>query len=149
MTSSRSASPADLPRSAGTQKVPAVAGDVDEHRKPTVRFVRRTANELDIVRPKTLVGLVEVVDAKKQPDAPGELITDRAMLAFTAGLREEEACCCTRWTDHHPPFGSSVVRERRLVLDKLEAQHTNEERNRFVVVIDDQRHEVKMHADAA
>lgn len=137
------------PRSARSKKVPAVAGDIDEHGEPSVRFVRRTADELDIVRPQTLIGPVEVVDAKEQADTPGELLTNGAMLAFPVGLREQEACCCARWTDHHPPFGSSIVGERWHVLCEVEAEHADEERNRFVVVVDDERHEVKMHGETA
>ena len=71
------------------------------------------------------------------------------MLAFPVGLREQEACCCVRWTDHRPPFRSSIVRERWHVLCELEAEHVDEERNRFVVVVDNERHEVKMHGETA
>ena len=57
-------------RSGWTEKIPTIAGNVAKHDDSSVGFVRRTANDLDVVRPQTGIRRIEVVDSQEQADAP-------------------------------------------------------------------------------
>ena len=62
-----------LSLSSRAEKVPFVSSDVDEDRNTAVRLIARLGQELDPVRKQAVVAGVEVVDAKEQSDASGEL----------------------------------------------------------------------------
>jgi hypothetical protein len=47
--------------------------------------------------------------------------------------------------DHHPALRTPVIRERRRVLHELEAEHSDEEVDRLVVVVDDDGHLLQIH----
>jgi hypothetical protein len=72
-----------------TEKVPLVASDVDEDRNVAVRLIAGLGEELDPVIEHAAMAGVEVVDAKKQSDASGELSSNCCSLALTVGLSEE------------------------------------------------------------
>ena len=74
-----------------TEQIPAIAGDVGEHRDAAVRFRARLADELDSGGPHPLVGRVEVLDAQEQPDAARELAADRRGLFLAVGARQQDA----------------------------------------------------------
>ena len=80
---------------------------------------------------------VEVLDAQEEPDAAGELVPDRARL-LAVGAGEQEAGLGTRRPHDDPALGRPVVGQRRRVLDELEAERVDEERDRRVVLVDDQ-----------
>ena len=60
-------------------------------------------------------------------------------LMITVGSGEQDSHLGARRTNNDPPFRVSGVRQRWGVLDQLEAESVNEERNRRVIVIDDDR----------
>src|ERR1700741_3885181 len=64
------------PRPSRAEQVPAVAGDVFEHRELAVRLDAWCRNELHAVRPPPVEGGVEVVDAQRERDATGRLLAD-------------------------------------------------------------------------
>ena len=66
------------------------------------------------------------------------LVTDRCSLAFRVCTSKEEARLRSGRTNDHPALGSSVVGERRGVLNEVEAEYAGEERNGRVVLVNDQ-----------
>jgi len=112
-------------------------------RDASVRLDARLGQELDACGRESRVDRVEVIDAKEQANAAGELRSgDRDLLPI--GARQQHAGLRTTRTDHHPAFRPSVIRGRRDVLDELEPEHLDEELNRRVVLPNDERHEVKV-----
>ena len=55
--------------SSRTEKVPLVASDVDEDGKAAVQLIARIAEELNAAIEHAAIAGVEVVHAKKEPDA--------------------------------------------------------------------------------
>jgi hypothetical protein len=90
------------------------------------------------------VGRVEIVDAKKQSDSARELFSDNRYLPFAICAREENAGFSAARAHDHPPLGPSIVRLRRDVLDKIKLQDVDEKVDRYVVIADDERDEMKM-----
>jgi hypothetical protein len=66
-------------------------------------------------------------------------------LIFSICPREQHAGHRTRWPDHHPPFRTPVIRQRRRVLDQLKTQDVDEEPDRRVVLADHDSDKAKMH----
>lgn len=128
-----------------SKEVPAVAGDVQEDRHSAVGLGSRLAKEdyVGICHPS--VRAVEVIDAKEEPDSTGCLIADGSDLAITVCPGEKKTGLSTRRTYDHPALGSSVVGERRGVLDKVEPEYAGEERDGRVVLVNDQSHQVDLH----
>lgn len=69
-------------------------------------------------------------------------MSDSGHLIVTICLGEQYAGLPTNGSDNHPPFGASVVGQRRCVFGKFELQDIDKEMNRFVVVADDQSDEL-------
>ena len=92
-----------------------------------------------------MVGDVEVVDSKKQTDPTGKLVSESGSLTFTIGLSEQETCLRCRRPHDDPPLRTTVVGQRRRVLDKLEAHHRHEEFDGAVIVLDDDSYVFEMH----
>ena len=92
----------------------------------------------------SLVSAIEVVDAKEQADAPGELLADDGVLMLAVCLREQDAGLASGGPNDDPALRPPVVGQRRRVLHELELQHVDEEANRGVVVADDQRDKREM-----
>ena len=90
-------------------------------------------------------GCVEVVDAKEQPDSASVLVADRIDLSPALGLSEQEPGQRVRWPDDDPTLRTAVVRGRWRVFDEVETQCVNEESDRVVVVVDDQRGVLDVH----
>jgi hypothetical protein len=70
-------------------KVPTIAGDVEEYRDATIRLVARRSHELYPRCDHFLELTSEVVDAQKEPDATGELISNDCRL-FSAVRASEQ-----------------------------------------------------------
>lgn len=64
----------------GTDEVPLVAGDVEEHRDPAVRLRTRRAQELHARSAHPLAGCVEVVDVEEETDPARRLPPHRGRL---------------------------------------------------------------------
>ena len=78
-----------LSLSSRAAKVPLVSSDVDEDRNTAVRLIARLGQELDPVREQAAVAGVDVVDAKDQSDASGELRSNCCALALAVGLSKQ------------------------------------------------------------
>lgn len=105
-----------------TEKVPFVAGEVDEDGKASVRLIARLGEELDTVIEHAAITVVEVVDAKKESDASGELSSNCYSLPVTVGLSQEQTSRGTGRPNDDPALRSPVVGQRWRVLDEFEAQ---------------------------
>jgi hypothetical protein len=136
-------------RAEGTEKVPAVSGDVQEDCNLPVLLYARRGDELDAVLAHALIRGLEIIDAKEHADATGELLADGLRLPLAVRPREQNRSACLRRPDHHPPLGPAVVRGRRRILDQLKAELLDEELDRDVVVVDDQRDLFQMHGRSA
>ncbi len=90
--------------------------------------------------------LGEVVDPQEEPDPSGELASDDGTLLVPVGECQQDAGHRTGRPDDDPPLRSTVVGRRRRVLDQLEADAVDEEGDRRVVVVDDDGHELDVHA---
>jgi hypothetical protein len=93
-----------------------------------------------------LVRGVEVPHPQEQTDASGELTPDRGGLLVTVGAREHDPGLRSRRADYDPTLRTPVVRQRRRILDELEAECSDEESDRPVVVVDHDRHVLQVHA---
>ena len=123
----------------GSEQVPAVAGDVDEHRHASVGLVAWLRHELDAVVEHPPPGGLEVVDSEEEADPAGVLPPDEVHLLLTVRLGEEQPGLRARRSNDDPPLRAPVVRGRRRVFDELEAEGVDEEPDGVVVVLDDQR----------
>jgi len=127
------------------KKVPTVAGDVTKNSDPPVRLIAGVGDELDSLSSHALIGGLEVVDAKKHPNAAGELLADRLLLGLTIGLREQKPRRCVGWSDNHPPLRPPVVSHGWRILEKLESERVNKEADPDVVVVDDDGYMLQVH----
>src|SRR6266702_1315865 len=107
----------------GTEQVPLVASDVEEHRDPAVGFRARCRHELDASGCHLRVGGV----------------------VLSVSSRQQQACCGTGRPDYHPPLGTPVVGQGRGVLYELETQCAHEETDRWVILADHDGDETEMH----
>jgi hypothetical protein len=73
-------------------------------------------------------------------------MADGPCLVVPVGASEEQPGGGARRSHDHPPLRTATFRrQRRRVLDQLEAQDVNEERDCGVVVLDDQGNLLEMH----
>ena len=133
----------------GPEQIPAVAADIQKHRDAPVGLGARLRHELHPGGPHPMQRGVEVVDAKEEPDPPRELLSHRRRLRLTVGLSEKQAGAGSRRSHDDPPLRPTVVGGCGRVVDELKPQRTNEEVDRAVVVLDDQRHQFEVHARQA
>ena len=83
---------------------------------------------------------------QEQPDAARELVADGLRLAFAVGAGEQEPGAGSRRADDDPALRAAAGGgQRRRVLDELEAEGVDEEGDRRVVVVDDQREVLQVH----
>jgi hypothetical protein len=73
------------------------------------------------------------------------LPADRRGLILSVSAGEQQAGHGTRRPDHDPPFGTSVIRQRRGVLNELKAQYVDEESDRRVVLADHDGDKAEVH----
>ena len=64
---------------------------------------------------------------------------------FSVGASEENPGLRTRRPDDDPPLGSPVIGQRRGILDEIEPEYVGEERDRGVVLVNDQGDQVDLH----
>ena len=103
----------------------------------TVGFVSRGGDEPDVGVGHPSVSGLEVLNLKEEADSSGDLLAYDRRLVITIGSGEQDPCLSARRTNNDPPFRLASVRQRWGVFDQLEAESVNEERNRRVIVIDD------------
>ena len=130
---------------AGSEKVPAIAGDVEKDRDPSVALCSRLGHELHAAGAHPLVRGVEVVDTQEQANPSRELVADGSALVIAIGLGEEQRGVGPRRPNNDPSLWTAIVRRRRRVFDELEAQLLHEELDGFVVAVDDDRNLLKEH----
>ncbi len=113
--------------------------------RPLGRTARSRGNETNSTSAATIRSYVrvEVVDAEEEADPAGRLLPDRRRLVVAVGAREQDAGLGAGWANHDPPFRAAVVGQRRGVLDQLEPEHIDEELDRRVVLLDDDRDQAR------
>ena len=134
--------PPDL---AGSEKVPAVPGHVEEHGDTPVRLVARLGDELDAGLAHPVVRRPEVVDPQEHPDTARELVSHAPRLPLAVGPREQQRGSGTGRAHDDPALGTPVVGDCGRVLDELEAEGVDEEPDRCVVVVDDESDLLQIH----
>jgi fructosamine-3-kinase len=124
------------------EKIPPVAGDVEEDDDSAVWLDPRRRDELDARRRHTGQGVIEVVDLQKETDPAGQLVSYDRHLVVTVGAGEQDARVGPGRPDDDPSFRAAIVGERGRILDQLEAEHVDEEGDRRVVLVNDDGHQV-------
>ena len=71
--------------------------------------------------------------------AARHLLPNRSALTFAVCLREQDRGLPARRPHHNPALRPAIVRELRRVFQQFEPELPNEERDRLVVVPDDDR----------
>ena len=84
---------------------------------------RRRRHEPNTRVNHSLVGGIEVIDAKEQTDAASELLAHTVRLVLAVGTREQNTGLASIGTNHNPALRPTVVRQRQHVLNQLKLQH--------------------------
>ncbi len=124
------------------EKIPLIAGDVDEHGKSPEALILGFRCELHAIRTHVCVLRVKVINMKKETDTASELVTNRWLLVWPIGPGEENSGGCVGRANDYPSFGSAVAGERGFVFDEVESENVDEESNRLVVLVDDDGQQV-------
>jgi hypothetical protein len=136
----------DLPAlRCGTDQVPLVASDVEEHGDAAVGFRARCCHKLNARGRHPGACGIEIVHAEEEAHPATGLLPDGSSLIFSVSPREQQARHSTRWPDHNPPLSTPVVRQGRGVLRELEAQCVHEEADCWIVVVNHDGDEAEMH----
>jgi hypothetical protein len=133
----------------GTEEVPPVPFQIQEHGEPSVWFVSRRRNDLDAVGHQTLVGCLEIIDAEEHADASGELPAGDALLLHTIGSREQNASVCSHRSNDDPSLRPTIVGPRGRIFDEFELEDVDKEPDRRVIVPDHQRDKFEMRHGAS
>ena len=129
----------------GTDQVPFVASDVEEHCDAAVRLDARFGHEVNARSCYPRVCGIEVLHVEEETYPARRLVADHAGLNLAVSPREEQACC-RAWRPHdHPALGTAVIGDGRGVLRELEAKCVNKESDCRVVLADDDSDKAKMH----
>src|SRR5262245_34479643 len=130
---------------AAFHQVPAVPVQVEEHGDPAVGLFAGPFGEAHAAFQERAVVAVEIVGLEEQEHAPARLPADRLQL-FRRGspCEEQRGALAGAGRDHHPP----LARAHDGVLDQREAQRAGEERDRLVVIADEERDPGERHAVA-
>jgi hypothetical protein len=122
-----------------------VSCNINKDGDPSVGLVAGVRDELDAGRCKSSMGGFEVVDSQEEPDSASYLVADDAVLSGPVGASEEEAGLRSGRADNDPSLGSTIVRQCGRIFDELETEYINEERDRRVVLVDDDGDESDEH----
>ena len=128
----------------GTEKVPAIAFEVQEYRDFPVRLNTGRRHKLNSSRNHPLVRSPEVVDAQEEPNAAGELLSDDRVLMIAVGACEQNAGRPAARSNDNPTLGAAIVRQCRPVFHEIEAQAVHEKVDRRVVLAHDEGHALKV-----
>ena len=129
----------------GTDQIPFVASDVEEHRDAAIGLGTRCAHELDTGTGHPRIDSTEVLYVEEETDPASSLPPDGSGLIFSISPGQQQAGHCAWRPDHYPSFGAPVIGQRRGVLHELEAQRVHEEPDRWVILADHDGDETKMH----
>ncbi len=121
------------------EQIPPVSSDIYEHRYPSVVFRARLSDELDPSSEHLLVGLFKVLDSEKEPDPSCNLIPDRLRLVRSIGTSEQDSRLRVRRTHDNPPLRPAIIGERRRIFYQRKTEHLDEEVDRRVVLVYDDR----------
>jgi hypothetical protein len=100
------------------KQIPAISLEIEEHRHPTVRLVPWGGHERHARSCHSSIGCVEVLDSQEEADAPGELTASDCRLLFAVRPCEQNPGCGSWRTNDNPAFRTTVVGERRGILDQ-------------------------------
>ena len=122
-------------------QIPEISAEVPEHRDGAVRLLPERTHELDAPGAVSLVVALEIVGVQEEEDAPARLGADARQLLGRGGPREQQARLArARRRYDHPAL--RLLRGLG-VLDELEAELADVERERLVVVADDEANEAR------
>ena len=118
------------------KEIPQIAVQILEHRNRPVRLFFGLTNEPDSIRYHAGVVPPEIVSVQEERDAPSSLISDIWLLLWGRGPSEKHVRACRARRSHDdPPF---VLLRDRNILNQDEMQLVAEERDRFVIVPNDE-----------
>ena len=122
---------------------PSVPCDIGEDRDPPVELAAWLAVELHSRVSQSCVGSSEVLHVQEQPNPAGELFPYGPPLRLTVGSGQKQASLRPRRLHHDPALWPAGSGQGRLVLYQFETEDVEEERDRLVVVVHDQSHQVQ------
>lgn len=95
---------------------------------------------------QALVDGITVIDPKEEANPASHLVAHHGRLVVPVGPSEQDACLTAERPNDNPSLRPAIVRLRWRVLHKLKAQLVDEELDRGVVLVHDDRDEFEMHA---
>jgi hypothetical protein len=121
-------------RTRSPEKVPPISFDIEEYRDLSIRLHARSSDKLHSRRDHSLVRSLEIIDAQKEADSPGELLASDRPLMLAVGAREQKTGRRAAGTNNYPALGPAIIRQGRNVLHELELEDVYKEINcRFVL----------------
>src|SRR5688572_28985387 len=118
-------------------QIPQVAVQILEHRDRAVALDTWWTYKLNATLYHAVVVPPEIVGRQKEGDAATGLVADEVFLHGVRWAGEQErGARRSRWRDDHPAL---LLFRHKPVLDEREVERPRKERNRFVVVANDQR----------
>jgi len=100
-----------------TEEVPAVSLKVEKNRYLTVRLHTWFRDERNTRSNHPSVGSLEVVDSQEEADSARELLANNLCLRVAICARKQNARRTAGRANYDPTFGTTIVRQRRNVLN--------------------------------
>jgi hypothetical protein len=127
-----------------SEEIPTIPFQIEKYGNLPVWLNTRCRQELNAGCHHPFVGRIEIINSQKASDPASKLLTDDAILICAVRACEQKAGRAAPRSNDHPTLGTAIVCQRRLVFDKLEAQHVHEKVDRGLVVANDQRNQLKV-----
>jgi hypothetical protein len=132
----------------GTKQIPAVSRDVQKHRNLPVWFRSTWSDEFDASRDQPLVVSIKIVYAQEEADTAAVLVPYELGLTVTVCACQQQARFGARRSHDHPALGSTIGGLCACIFHQLELQDVNEESDRWIVLMHQNRYELQMgHCD--
>jgi hypothetical protein len=117
-----------------TKQVPTVALKIKEYRHLSIRLNARRGNESDPRGDHPCVRRFEIINSQEETDSAGELIANGRFLALAIGACEQNARATAHRPNNDPALRTTVIHQRRNVLDELELEDIHKEIDRWLVL---------------
>jgi hypothetical protein len=124
------------------EEVPTVSLDVEEYSNLAVRLDPRSCYEHNASTDHPIVGGFEVINSQEQAYPAGKLPADDLRLVVAISPRQHNTSHTAGGANYDPAFGATIVRQRRNILNQLEAQNVYEEVDRRPVLPHNERHQL-------
>ena len=128
----------------GSEQVPAVAFNIQEHRHLSIWLGPWRCNEAYARGEHARVRRVEVIHPEKETDPARELIPDDRLLMLPVGAREQNPRAASPRPNDDPALRPAIVGQRRNVLHELELQDVDEEIDRRLILSNHQRDQLDL-----